>query len=58
MTEKELIAEVEKLKLLVEAQQELIDFMIDRVKVLAMKNQISFKPPNEKGEKQILDSYI
>lgn len=59
MTEKELKEEVKDLRLLVEIQQEFLEFLIDRVRVLAMKNQISYSPPyQEKGDKTILDSYL
>ena len=39
-------------------QQEIIDFLLDRVRVLALKAQISFDPPNEQKQKMILDTQI
>ena len=59
MTKEELEAQVEVLERLVGLQQQVLEFIAERVKVLAMKNQISFDPPfeDDKG-KEILDSYL
>jgi hypothetical protein len=59
MTENELQAQIEVLEKLVGLQQQVLEFLAERVKVLAMKNQISFDPPFEDdNDKEILDSYI
>jgi len=59
MTENELKNQIDVLEKLVKLQQQVLEFLAERVKVLAMKNQISFDPPfeDEKG-KEILDSYL
>jgi hypothetical protein len=59
MTNEELQAQVEVLEKLVGLQQQVLEFLAERVRVLAMKNQISFNPPFEDDDgKEILDSYI
>ena len=59
MTNEELKKQVEVLEKLVGLQQQVLEFLAERVKVLAMKNQISFDPPFEEGDgKELLDSYL
>jgi hypothetical protein len=47
MTNEELKKQVEVLEKLVKLQQQVLEFLAERVKVLAMKNQLSFNPPFE-----------
>jgi len=59
MTNEELQAQVEVLEKLVGLQQQVLEFLAERVKVLAMKNQIGFDSPFEDDDgKEILDTYI
>jgi len=59
MTENELQAQIEVLEKLVGLQQQVLEFLAERVRVLAMKNQISFNPPFEDDNgKEVLDTYI
>jgi hypothetical protein len=59
MTNEELKKQVEVLEKLVGLQQQVLEFLAERVKVLAMKNQLSFNPPFEDdNDDENLDSYI
>jgi len=59
MTNEELKKQVEVLEKLVGLQQQVLEFLAERVKVLAMKNQMSFDPPFEDDNgKELLDSYL